>query len=97
MRVDISPGAFASLTLPVYKALFEASAKQGRRAAATVFNHNTSASFGRVLALAGQTLRLGVAHFEAAQDAIVNASGLVLAPKLQPEQVRLNLHLSLHL
>ena len=96
--MDIGPNDFASLTLPVYKAMFdhmpksmtgfETSATTGRRAAVTAFNHYTSASFGRILALARQRLNLTVDHFEAVRDTIIADSGLVLAPKLKQEQVR---------
>lgn len=104
--MDISPKDFASLTLPVYKAMFEhmpkmdmwnaiRSGMQGMEAMpvnqalrmATMIKHYTSVSFGRLLALARRQLRLNEMHFEAARDAVINKSGLVLASNLQQEQV----------
>lgn len=101
--VDISPQDFVSLTLPVYKAMFEHMPKstmlrslqmmRGRSNTNealrwfTIPHYYTSVSFGRLLSLARRQLRLRVAHFEAALDAIMDNSGLMLAPNLQQEQV----------
>ncbi|CAM9255485.1 unnamed protein product, partial [Ectocarpus sp. 4 AP-2014] len=98
VSVDISPSDFASLTLPVYKAVFSHMSnmsmfrlddKQLLLSAATNKNY-TSVSFARVLALAGRRLRLGCAHFEAAQVSIFESSGLVLTLNLRQEQTVLH-------
>lgn len=99
--VDISPHDFVSLTLPVYKAMFEHMPKSGMLASMNFTlpvnqairsvmlpHHYTSVSFGRLLSLARRQLRLSVTHFEAVYDAITDNSGLVLAPNLQQEQVK---------
>ena len=101
--MDISPSDFVRLVLPVYKAMFEHMPKAGMLAAwmagfkpsadealrsVTMLKHYTSVSFGRLLVSAGLRLRLRQAHFEAALEAIISKSGLVLAPNLQQEQVR---------
>lgn len=49
--------------------------------------HYTSASFGRLLILAGRQLRLKPAHFRSALHAVMDNSGIVLAPNLVQEQV----------
>lgn len=101
--MDISPEDFVRLVLPVYKAMFEHMPKSGMLAAAmqgklslpadeclrsvVMLKHYTSVSFGRLLVLAGRKLRLSEAHFEAALEAIISNSGLMLAPNLQQEQV----------
>ena len=102
--MDISPKDFVNLTLPVYKAMFEHMPKtamwktmksgmpgmpvnQALRFT-TMTKHYTSVSFGRLLALAGRQLRLNADHFEAARDAVIDNSGLILAPNLQQEQAR---------
>lgn len=54
----------------------------------TMPKYYTSVSFGRLLSLAGRRLRLRVAHFDSVLGAIIDNSGLVLAPNLQQEQVR---------
>ncbi|CAM9120819.1 unnamed protein product [Ectocarpus sp. 6 AP-2014] len=96
--VDVSPSDFASLTLPVYKAMFShmpnksmfgLDDKQLLLSAATN-KYYTSVSFARVLALAGRRLRLGSAHFEAARVSIFESSGLVLALNLRQEQTVLH-------
>ncbi|CAM9183760.1 unnamed protein product [Ectocarpus fasciculatus] len=98
--VDISPSDFASLTLPVYKAMFShmpnkalpmfgLDKKQLLLSVATN-NYYTSVSFARVLALAGRRLRLGPAHFEAARVSVFESSGLVLALNLRQEQTVLH-------
>ena len=102
--MDISPGNFVRLVLPVYKAMFGHMPKAGMLAATmrgqlklpvdealrsvTMLKHYTSVSFGRLLVSAGRKLRLGDTHFEAALEAIISKSGLMLAPNLQQEQVR---------
>ena len=53
----------------------------------TMPNQYTPVSFGRLLAVAGRQLRLKTAHFQAALFAIINGSGLILAPNLMQEQV----------
>lgn len=99
--VDISPGAFVDLTLPVYKPMMShiptlatiasgpiamSNSRDMRRAFSTP-NQYTPASFGRLLALASRRLRLGTAHFEEALHATVRRSGLILASNLAQEQV----------
>ncbi|CBN79557.1 conserved unknown protein [Ectocarpus siliculosus] len=54
---------------------------------ATMPKYYTSVSFGRLLSLAGRRLRLRVAHFHSVLGAIINNSGLILAPNLQQEQI----------
>ena len=107
IRVDISTTDLVSLTLPVYKAMFahmpkvdvwtpgkfEMAINQAARSA-TNFKHYTSVSSARLLVSAGRTLRLSVGHFEAARDAIINNSGLILAPILQQEQLSRRLRTS---
>ncbi|CAM9115690.1 unnamed protein product, partial [Ectocarpus sp. 13 AM-2016] len=96
--VDISPSEFASLTLPVYEAvffhmpnmsIFGIDDKQLLLSAATN-KYYTSVSFARVLALFGRRLRLGAANFEAARVSIFESSGLVLALNLRQEQTLLH-------
>ena len=50
----------------------------------------TGASFGRLLALASRRLHIKAEHYEAALNAAMNDSGLVLAPNLQQEKVICN-------
>lgn len=50
-------------------------------------NHYTSASFARLVAVAGRRLNLDEAHFEAALDSAITDSGLLLAPNLWQEKV----------
>ena len=50
----------------------------------------TGASFGRLLALASRRLCVEAEHFEAALNAVINGSGLVLASNLQVEKVKMN-------
>lgn len=100
--MDIGPDDFVRLVLPVYKAMFDhmptsamltsmlsadaLSADEAVRRV-TMMKHYTSVSFGRLLVSAGRRLRLSEAHFEAAREAIVRNSGLILASNLQQEQV----------
>lgn len=98
--MDISPEDFVSLTLPVYKAMFdhilpedwamfasmEFTLKKAARSGFRPLNYN-SVSFGRILSLAKRQLRLSVTHFEAVLDAIMDNSGLGSASTLQQEQV----------
>lgn len=87
------------LVLPVYKEMFQHMPKVAMFSsmqfkistdealrAATMGNHYTSVSFGRLSASAGRNLRLSEAHFEAALEATIKKSGLILAPNLQQEQ-----------
>lgn len=100
--MDISPENFVRLVLPVYKAMFEQlpttamlaasmlgplkpTAEEARRI--ITLKHYTSVSFGRLLVLAERQLRLTQAYSEAALEAIIENSGLTLAPALQQEQV----------
>lgn len=53
----------------------------------TMPKHYTSASFGRLLALAGRRLRLSTAHFRAALRAVIEDSGMIMANNLMQEQV----------
>lgn len=98
--VDISPLDFVRLVLPVYKAMFAhmptssmvrsmMSETLGNAALRSVqmVKHYTSVSFARLLGSARRTLRVSAAHFEAALEAIIRNSGLILAPNLQQEQV----------
>lgn len=99
-RADISPDAFGKLTLPVYKAMFShiptnyMLARGFRKPHYHVLRdvvspkHYSSASFGRLLASAGRFLRLGTRHFDAALDAIITQSDLILAPNLVQEKVK---------
>lgn len=101
--VDISPGDFVRLVLPVYKAMFEhmpnatmlAESFRGGSNLPVDYalrsvkmpKHYTSVSFARLLVSAGRKLRLSESHFEAALEAIIGNSGLILAPNLQQDQV----------
>ncbi|CAB1098062.1 unnamed protein product [Ectocarpus sp. CCAP 1310/34] len=98
--VDISPRDFVNLTLPVYKEMFGHMPKTSMLASrkfhlpanealrsATLLKYYTSVSFGRLLSLAGRRLRLRVAHFDSVLGAIIDNSGLILAPNLMQEQM----------
>lgn len=99
-RVDISPGDFAKLTLPIYKGMFEymllvqqsamggKTAQDALMAAMTAPKHYTPLSFARLLAVAGRRLRLSPVHFKAAINATICQSGLMMASNFQQEQVR---------
>lgn len=51
-------------------------------------NHYTSASFVRLIALAGRRLRLSADHFRAVLSALMNDTSMMLASNLSQEQVR---------
>lgn len=106
---DISPSEFASLTLPVFKAMFAHMPTTAMLTSRVLEDreellqkvllpkHYTSVSFGRLLALAGRQLRLKTAHFQSALQAIASKSGLILASNLQQEQVSHRTHCTKHL
>ncbi|CAN0267812.1 unnamed protein product, partial [Ectocarpus sp. 12 AP-2014] len=93
--IDISPSDFVSLVLPVFKAMFanvDLLGSRGREEsirALTTPMHYTSASFIRLLALAGRQLRLDTRHFEAALKAMIVGSGLIMASNMMQEQMAL--------
>ena len=96
IRASITPGDFAKLTLPVYKAML---AHMPRTAMSPWIEHPrivravviqksyTSASFARLVAVASRHLHLETAHYKAALDAVIADSGMILAPNLQQEKV----------
>lgn len=101
IQADISPDEFARLTLPVYKAMLAHVPTEqdvsclGRRSGTeeeklfdeSTPKHYTSASFGRLLALAGRRLRLKEEHFDAVLRAMASESGIHSPFVLLKEQV----------
>ena len=90
--MDISPGDFVSLTLPIYKAMSPMAGPLGvpQEEMITMFttaNHYTSVSFIRLLALASRRLRLSTLHFMTVLHAMMDNSGMILATNLSQEQV----------
>ncbi|CAM9233644.1 unnamed protein product [Ectocarpus fasciculatus] len=53
----------------------------------TMPKYYTSVSFGRLVSLAGRRLRLSVDHFDSVLNAMIDNSGLILAPNLMQEQM----------